>query len=192
MRIPCLVSFTLLLTTLISSQAAAVPPVTLPPETSDHGSVVSRPFDSAAPDNTIIITDYNPIVSLEDDREHGGWRSHERFEISNVSGLREIYDPGEKMDFLVKGQSDRGDVEAINGFDVVVTLFDLTRGVGKRAEVDFDSQKRAWQVWLTAPKESGNEFKMVINLFCKIKDSQCANTHGFGTQVDKSVPLHVR
>jgi hypothetical protein len=61
-----------------------------------------------------------------------------------------------------------------------------------QAKVQFDDDRRSWQINLNAPKDISQEYKLVVNLFCKTKESPCAKTYGFETQVDKIIPIQVR
>lgn len=162
---------------------------------------VAAIYSTATADSTVpsgpsaragVSSDYNPIVTHMEVREYKGWKNSERYDFSYIDGFQEIYNPGEQIIFSVEGKSDKLYVEKSSGFDVTATIFDLSRNIGKRAEVKYDPSRRTWKVKLIAPKESGKEYKIVLNLFCKKNDSQCATTYGFGTQIDKSLPLQVR
>jgi hypothetical protein len=141
-----------------------------------------------------VNTDYHPIVTPFNapGYEYKGWISSERFGFSYVDGYQEIYSPEEPMVFTVEGKSDKLYVDEANGFSVTASTFNFITNQGTRADVAFDSSKRTWQVTMPAPKDNGGKYIFLLNLYCKKKNSTCAEAYGFGTQVDKTLPLKVR
>lgn len=134
-----------------------------------------------------------PIVRGE------GWKTAERFDISNIDGLQELYTAEAQIVLYATGMSDKMEVEESNGFAVVGLIFDRSQKaghhaakVGNRAEVEYDPGRRAWQVKFTAPNVSGENYAVVVDLYCGVKDSPCASTYGLGTQVSRIVPFQVR
>lgn len=138
------------------------------------------------------VTDYTPVVTLLPSVEHKGWKITEHFEFSSFDGLLDSYNANEPVEFTVAGTSSSLAVEKPNGFNLVVTMFDPSRKVGRRAAVAYDSTKHAWLVRLSAPANNSTTYKLIFNLFCEKKESPCADTFGFGTQIDKSITLQVR
>mgnify|MGYP001570299123 CR=1 FL=1 len=151
---------------------------------------------SAVPDNPSAVasanTDYNPVVTHMNVREHKGWKATERYAFSYIIVFHEIYNPEEPIEFTVEGKSDALYVDEANGFSVFATMFDLSRSVGSRATVEYDAGRRIWNIKLTAPKDSGKDYKIVLNLFCRKNNTPCADTYGYGTQIDKTLSLRVR
>lgn len=168
---------TLLATSPIISEVAAAP--------STATSVLSVPSKS-------VNTDYSPIVTLLPSVEHTGWKTTEHFEFTRFDGLLESYNANEPVEFTVAGTSSSLAIERTNGFNVVVTMFDTTRKIGKRAAIAYDPIKNAWLVRLSAPANNSTVYKLIVNLFCEKKESPCSDTFGFGTQIDKSITLQVR
>ena len=139
-----------------------------------------------------VNEDYNPIVTLLPPIEHKGWKTTAHYEFSGFDGLQDSYNANEQITFTIAGSSSNLAVEKPNGFNVVVTIFDPSKNVGRRAAVSYDPDKHAWLARLAAPTDSTTEYKLVVNLFCEKKDSPCADTYGLGTQIDKIITLHVR
>ena len=145
---------------------------------------------SALPETASTV--YNPIVTLLPSLEHKGWKSTDRFDFSTIDGVLESYSANTLIEFTVAGTSSSLAVEKANGFNVVATLFDTTRKIGRRAGVAYAPDKHAWIVRLAAPSDNSATYKLIINLFCEKQSSLCADTFGFGTQIDKSITLQVR
>lgn len=148
--------------------------------------------DSMPPGVISASPDFNPIVTHMDVREYKGWKTLERYNFSYIDGFYDIYNPEESIYISVQGKSDKLEVDEANGFSVFATMMDLSKNTGKRAKVKYDANKHTWKIILTAPKDNTGEYKIVVNLFCKKNDSPCAETYGFGTQIDKTLPLQVR
>jgi hypothetical protein len=152
--------------------------------------------DSAAPAGPSINVrnneDYHPVVTPFYVREYKGWKNSERFEFSYVDGFQEIYNPEEPITFSFEGKSDKLYVDDANGFSATAWLFNLLTNQGTRADVIFDSSKRTWQVKIDAPKDNTGKYMVLVNLFCQKRDFPCAEAYGFGTQIDKTLPLKVR
>lgn len=141
--------------------------------------------DSPTSDLPSTGNDYKPIITFMNVGVYKGWKSSDRFDFSYVDGVQEIYNPEEQILISVEGKSDKLFVEQGNGFDVAATIIDLSRKVGKCADVKYDSNRRVWQIKATAPKDRDREYKILLNLFCKKHQSSCAETYGLGAQVDK-------
>jgi hypothetical protein len=143
-------------------------------------------------------TNLQPIKTIPVIRGKG-WKTSERFEISNIEGFQEACNAEEQIIFHVEGKSEQMNVDEASGFEVAATIYDRTRKaghhadkVGNRAEVEYDPGKRAWQVKLTAPKVSNDNYAIVVSLYCREKDSPCATTYGYGTQINKILQVKVR
>lgn len=133
----------------------------------------------------------NPVLALFNYHNDAAWLSSDRYEFTKIDGLQETYKTGEPIVFYVEGQSEKLDVNIANGFYVLAAHFDKARRYGLYGTVTYDHDKRAWEVRITAPKDATKEYKLVLNLYCRKKDSPCATTYGFGTQVDRVYPLKV-
>lgn len=138
------------------------------------------------------LSNYTPVITHSVVLDHKGWKTLDRYEYSYIDGYQETYNPEEAIAFYVEGKSDKLYVDEANGFSVFATMFNLSDKIGKRVKVKYDSHRHSWNVKLTAPKDSDKDYKIVLNLFCKKKDSPCAETYGFDTQVDKTLVLKVR
>lgn len=169
---------TLLLVALMFSAASA---------SSLRPSVPANPVTSAD-----IEKEYIPRVTLKNTRENKSWKNYERYEISKIDEFQGVYNPGDQVVFFVEGRSSRLDVDEANGFKVFATMIEILGNVVSRVEIQYDNERHAWQANLTAPKDKNKEYKIVINLFCKTKDSPCATSYGDGTQVDKILSLQVQ
>jgi len=135
--------------------------------------------------------DFDPVVTLNEnykfkDRD---WKTSDRYEISRVEGLNSTYVPGEKIAFEVTGWSSTLEVNDINGFNVMATLFELPVNRVNRAKTTYNPLTRVWQSKFSVPLDSTKEYKILINLFCEKKNSPCTNTFGERTQVDKIFPI---
>lgn len=136
--------------------------------------------------------DYKPIIIPWDLRNDKVWITSDRYEISKINGVQDVYNVEERIVLFVEGKSGQLEVDEANGFSLVATKFDLSRNVGTREEVNFDAESHSWVVRLLAPKDVTKEYKIKLSLFCKKSESACATTYGFGTQVDKTIPLQLR
>lgn len=136
--------------------------------------------------------DYQPVVTHMTVGNLNTWKTSEHYDFLYVDGFLGIYNPGEQVEFSVEGKSDKLTVEKTNGFDVAATIIDLSENMGTRLDVRYNNDRRTWQFKFAAPNDSGKEYKIVLNLFCRKPDSQCATSYGFGTQVDKVLTLQVR
>jgi hypothetical protein len=158
-----------------------------------YSSAIADSAPAVGPSATMgVSSDYSPVVTHAFVREHKGWKTIDRYEYAYVDGYQETYNPEEAIAFSVEGKSDKLTVNETNGFSIFATMFNLTDRIGKRVKVKYDSHRNIWNMKLTAPKDSDKEYKIVINLFCKKYDSPCTETYGFGTQIDKTLPLKVR
>lgn len=162
---------TMLLAATIYSPASAIPP---------------------APRDNNTNTDYSPVVTIFDLSSRIRWKTYERYEISNIYGLENVYKANEPIIFYVQGNSGKLDVDETNGFSVVATMMEMSRNLVNPGRVTYDSERRAWEVEFMAPKDITitKEYKIIVNLFCKTETSPCAITYGFKTQVDHIIPLY--
>jgi len=119
------------------------------------------------------------------------WRGSERYDFENIDGLQSSYSRGEPIVFDVSGLSDSLAVEPDNGFDVVATIFELPKNIVNRAKITYFPDKRAWQARFSIPLDNTKEHKILVNLACVKRGSLCASTFGFGTQVDKIIPVQL-
>lgn len=149
--------------------------------------------DSTTPEAPAADVDkfYTPLVNLRNTCKDKGWKTSDRYDFAKIDGFQETYNAEEQITFYLEGKSGKLDVEEANGFSVFVATYDLSRNVWKSADIEYDHDRRAWQVKLTAPKDITKGYKIVLNLFCKKNDSPCATTYGFGTQVDKILTLQI-
>lgn len=138
------------------------------------------------------VPDYKPVVSYIAVKEYPGWKNSERFEFSYIDGFLEVYNPEEPIVFTVEGKSDKMYVDETNGFSAFATMFDVTKRVGARAKMEYDSGRHAWTFKINAPKDYNGEYIFVVNLYCKKNNSPCAEVYGYGTQLDKILPFKVR
>ena len=188
------------------------PPIDIPPPvSSDNANSARSVRTSAAPiassdvtvlpstDLTPVVstpeslnTDYRPTVVLRNSVEYSGWKTAERYEILINEGLQNAYYAGEQIIFFVSGKSYSLAVDKLKGFNVIATFFDVSRNVGKRAVVEYDTGKNAWMIKLIAPADITKEYKLVVNLFCEKDNSPCSDMFGFGTQIDKIIPIQIR
>lgn len=154
-------------------------------------SSTSTPSNLTDTSNPVSAFDYDPVVTLNEnykfkDRD---WKTSDRYEISRVEGLNATYVLGEQIDFEVSGWSSTLEVNDINGFNVMATLFELPVNRVNRAKTTYNPVTRVWQSKFSVPLDSTKEYKILINLFCEKKNSPCTNTFGERTQVDKIFPI---
>lgn len=132
--------------------------------------------------STPAIIDHRPL----------GWKSSERFEISNIDGFQEAYNSEEPIVLYVEGKSDKMSVEKENGFYVAATLKNLSENFGDIITVEYDTGRRAWLVKFIAPKDNTKQYKISVHLLCGGNDSPCATVYGEGSKIDKILPIKVR
>jgi len=134
---------------------------------------------------------YVPMSHPSLPERSGKWLTSESYEIARIDGFQDTYAAGEKIEFYVEGKSDRLDVTEDNGFAVLAMKFDVSKSTGYRQDVEYDKEKKAWLVSMTAPKEPRWEYKILVHLYCEAQESPCALTYGFGSQVTKVLYLQV-
>lgn len=125
--------------------------------------------------------------------EYTGWKTSQHFEIANIDGYNEVYNPEEQIVFYVEGRSpDRIDPEPKSGFNVQasITNENNVRLVGGNGE--YNEEKRAWLVTFTAPKASGSDYHMTISFYCAAENSPCEEVYGRASTVFKTLPLVIR
>lgn len=160
-----------------SAQASTSIPLTVP--------------NIAIPSGLTSPYDFDPVVTLKEKHKFKdtGWISNDRYEISRVEGLNNNYVPGEQIAFEVTGWSSILEVNDINGFNVMATLFELPANRVNRGKTTYNPDTHVWQSKFTVPLDSTKEYKILINLFCEKMNSPCTNTFGERTQVDKIFPI---
>jgi hypothetical protein len=140
-----------------------------------------------------VATVYTPATAGSIARQYPGWKTPQHFEISSVIGYQEVYNADEPIVFYVEGKSDKIDLEQSTGFYMQARIdeFPRTRPVSF-AKVQYDPDKRAWQINLTAPKDNTKTYEIQLHLYCGFDDSLCATTYGRAAQVEKILPLKIR
>ena len=182
---------------LIATSATSTPPVkTAVATTLSAGTAMTSAAagtTTAGEASTVAVADYIPVISLIPSLVHNnGWKTTERYDFSDIAGLQDSYSVNEQIVFSFAGSSSSLAVEKTNGFNVVVTLFDPSRNLGRRAFASYDLEKKHWLAKLAVPEDATTEYKLVLNLFCEKSASPCADIFGFGTQIDKIIPVIVR
>ncbi len=159
---------------------------------SASASTVITPAPTPATPPTEISKDYLPIVSAVKEWENKQWKNQDKYWISRIDGYLESYAPKSSIKFYVEGGADKIDVTEDNGFFLIGTIIETNRNIAMREPGQFDQNRRAWLLEFTTPEDTSKNYKLVLNMYCKQKESLCATTYGFKTQMDKILPLFVR
>lgn len=126
-------------------------------------------------------------------RQYPGWKTPQHFEISSIIDYQEVYNADEPIIFYVEGKSDKIDLEQSTGFYMQARIDEYPRTkTVSFAKVQYDPDKRAWQIKLTAPKDNTKDYEIELFLYCGFDDSLCATTYGRAAQVEKILHLKVR
>ena len=110
-----------------------------------------------------------------------------------IDGYNEVYNPGEQITFYVEGRSPvQIDPDSKSGFNVQVYITNEKDDILSGTNGEFDEEKRAWQVKVTAPKGSASDYKMIISFYCGAEKSPCTDIYGRASTVSKTLPLVIR
>ena len=132
------------------------------------------------------VPDYPPPNPHADLLTRRGWKNRDRFEISNIDGLKESYKEEEPIVFHVKGSSDLMDVEPSNGFYVISGLEDLSKPAGYIASVEYDAGRHAWKVAVHVPKNDGELFELKVAIVCGGIGTPCIGSYGLEAMAEKN------
>ena len=129
-------------------------------------------------------------------RDYPGWKTADRFQISNIDGYQEAYSTQDDIIFYVEGKSDKVNVEPGTGFLVSAILYDIpwtSAASIKTAKVTYDPAKQAWKVAFTAlGASSAKASEIQVHLYCGKEGSSCASTYGLSAQIERILPLRIR
>lgn len=125
--------------------------------------------------------------------EYNGWKTSQHFEIANIDGYNEVYNPEEQIAFYVEGRSpERIDPEPKSGFNVQASITNENNVRLAGGNGEYNEEKRAWLVTLTAPKASGSDYHLNISFYCAAENSPCEEVYGRASTVFKTLPLVIR
>lgn len=139
----------------------------------------------------VMYTSANADSVVPDDT---GSKSSQHFEISNIDGYREAYNPGDEIAFYVEGNSPvQIQAEPKTGFHVQATvLAENQNNAYAGVNGKYDEDKHAWLVTFTAPGDTTKSYRLVIALYCATEAGPCVDTYGQAAQITKTLPLQVR
>lgn len=124
------------------------------------------------------------------------WKSDDRFDFSTINGLdNDFFISGTKNIVTVEGRSNSMDVDDFSGFQVIASLFDPVQKGTYKATIFwpwFDKIHKKWVVTVEAPDRPGEGFKLFLGLFCGKKDTPCDEVYGYGTRVEKYIPITIK
>ena len=122
------------------------------------------------------------------------WKTLPPFEISFIDGYKESYGAGEPMIFYVEGKSpSKVEAEPQTGFNVQAYIVDTTAKKNYAgATGEYDENKRAWLIKLTAPKDNTKTYEVSVRLYCGKDESPCAEIYGRAAQTSKTLNLQVQ
>ncbi len=105
--------------------------------------------------------------------------------ITNVSGIKSTYAPGEKIFLTIKGvESDGTPASAAEGYNIQSYIFDSKR-TKTYAGVNgsYNSSNGLWNVVLTAPTDTSLTYDLQVSLYCSNTAGGCIRSST--SQVDK-------